>query len=152
MGKETEPKQKLGTCVVVTNPEKTHILLGKRLNSYGAGFYGMPGGRLDLGEPLDTCAARELSEEIQIEAKQVTFLGTIRDNQDTYDFIHFAFICDEYEGEITLAEPEKCEGWEWHTLDDLPEPILPGHTAAIELYRTAKENRNTFLVDMARPQ
>lgn len=151
MAREGEKQQNIGACVIVTNSQGSKILLGKRLNSYRSGWYGMPGGRLDVGEPLDECAKRELVEETAIMAKSVEFLGTIRENQGKYDFIHFVFKCNEYEGTVTLTEPDKCEGWEWYSLDNLPKPILPGHVSAIEVYKAQRNKNNQFLIDMPAP-
>lgn len=132
MPKETE--QLLGTCVVVVDNEN-RILLGKRKNSFMSGSYGLPGGRLRIGEPLEDCAKREVKEETTLKAIEVVYLGTIRDHQKTYDFIHFAFACTQFKGQVTLAEPDKCESWEWIVSDDIPPNILPSHKAAIDLFK-----------------
>ncbi|MCR4326381.1 MAG: NUDIX domain-containing protein [Candidatus Roizmanbacteria bacterium] len=141
-------EQPVGSCVLVLNPKKTHILLGKRLNSYKAGYYGIPGGRVELGEPLEVCAQRELYEETQLTGSTFKFLGTIRENQESYDFIHFVFACTTFTGEVTLAEPDKCESWKWFSLDNLPRPILPGHKLAINLYENFLAGKNSYLVDV----
>lgn len=41
-------------------------------------------------------------------------------------------------------EPEKCKGWDWYAFDAIPEKVLPGHKALIELYK----NNSTTLVDL----
>lgn len=35
----------------------------------------------------------------------------------------FVFI-PEFEGEMECLEPEKCAGWEWFDLNDLPSPLI----------------------------
>ncbi len=131
--------QRIGVCVVVLNRSKNEILLGKRKNSYKAGMYGIPGGRLELKESLEACGKRELKEETGIEAVSLTYIGVIRELQTDYNFIHFAFLCKEYLGEPSLSEPEKCEGWGWFPLEKLPDNIIPGHKAAIDIFL----NKNT---------
>ena len=81
----TKP-QPIGTCAVITNSQK-QALLGKRKNSYKAGMYGLPGGRIELNEPITTAIAREVEEETGIKNLSFTFVGVDRENQGTYDFI-----------------------------------------------------------------
>lgn len=126
---------RIGVCVVVLNDSRTHVLLGKRLNSYKAGMLGIPGGRVEVKETILDCGERELLEETSLKSQKLEYLGAIRELQDgEYNFVHFAFACSEFEGTPTTVEPDKCEGWEWYPLNDLPDGILPGHKAAIDMY------------------
>lgn len=125
--------ERIGVCIIVVDKEN-RVLLGKRINSYKAGMLGMPGGRLEFDETLESCGERELKEETSLQSKSLTYLGTIRELQEDHNFIHFAYLCNQYEGVPVTAEPDKCAGWEWYSLDSLPENILPGHKAAIEMY------------------
>lgn len=129
-----EPKH-LGVAVIVLKENK--VLLGKRLNAYGAGLLGCPGGRLELTEPLIECAKRELLEETGVKATKLEYLGVIRELQAGYNFIHFIFFCTEWEGNITVTEPDKCESWEFYRIDKLPNNILRGHRAGITLAQRA---------------
>ena len=128
------PSRLLGTVVILLRNGK--ILLGKRKNSYMSGFYGLPGGRIELSEKLVDGAKRELIEETGIKADSLEYVGVVRDFQDNYSFTHFAFLCKDFNGEPKLSEPEKCEAWEWFNPKEIPENILPGHKAAIEMFTT----------------
>lgn len=110
-------------------------MLGERLNNYRSGTYGLPGGRLELDEALETAAKRELIEETGVDAKHLSYLGVIRELQDGYNFIHFVYSCDSFVGEPKTMEPEKCAGWNWYHLNGLPEKILPGHWWAIDMMK-----------------
>lgn len=127
--------QHIGTCVIVLNSAKTHVLLGRRKNNYKAGSFGLPGGRIEIGEKVDASAEREILEETGLRATCLRYIGVVKEFQETYDFVHFAFVCEEFEGEPKVMEPEKCESWEWYELSKLPEGVLPGHRAAIEIYQ-----------------
>lgn len=127
-------KQPIGSCIIVLDKSKTKVLLGQRKNSYKAGYFGLPGGRIELKEAARAAAQRELFEETNLVADSLDYLGVIRDHQQTYDFIHFVYLVKTYSGQIENREPNKCNGWQWHSLLDLPEQILRGHKLALELY------------------
>jgi 8-oxo-dGTP diphosphatase len=129
-------QQPIGVAMIILDDSKEKILLGKRKNSYKSGSYGLPGGRLETAETLDECVKRELKEETGLETDNFHFVGVVRELQDSYNFIHFIYTCSKYTGELTNVEPEKCEGWEWHSLHDLPSNILRGHAAAIDMFHS----------------
>lgn len=134
----------IGCCVIVQNDDG-NILLAKRKNSYKEGYFGLPGGRVEGAERLTDCAIRELREETSIDAKQLEYVGVVREWQEDFpqggpnSFVHFVFVCKEWEGSPTTMEPEKASLWEWYSVDNLPDPVLPGHYAAIHLLKN-KEN------------
>jgi 8-oxo-dGTP diphosphatase len=125
----------MGACVIVANGEGK-ILFGKRKGGYKAGTYGLPGGRVESNEPLLDTARRELEEETGLVAHDMKYFGVVREWQETNSFIHFVYVCTNYSGDVENKEPEKCEGWEWFSLDALPEPLLPGNVPALEMYQT----------------
>ncbi|HEX7018049.1 MAG TPA: NUDIX domain-containing protein [Patescibacteria group bacterium] len=129
--------QPIGACILVIN-DQNQVLLGKRKNSYKAGYYGIPGGRVEVGELLAETAKRELLEETNLTAVDLKYVGVVKEHQDEWDFIHFVFVCHQWTGEVTTVEPEKCEGWQWYDLKALPSPILEGHAAAIKVYKEKK--------------
>ncbi len=128
-----EDLENIGTPIIVLN-EENKLLLGKRINAYKSGFYGMPGGRAKVGEKLLDAVKRELIEETGLQANSTELVGVVRENQGSYSFVHFGFIIKEATGNLENKEPHKCEGWDWYSLDNLPKEILPGHKAIIEMY------------------
>ena len=125
--------QPFGTAVILLNAQD-EILVGKRKNAYKAGFYGLLGGRFKYNEPLLDAALREVEEETGLVLDELTYIGVVRETQEEYDFIHFIFATEIEKQQPQLTEPDKCEGWEWVPLDMLPEKILPGHEAAVNLF------------------
>lgn len=126
--------QTLGTCIIVLDSTKEKVLLGKRLNSYKSGMYGLPGGRLEITEQLMECSKRELLEETGLKADFLEYVGVIRELQEGYSFIHFAFLCHDFKGDPKVTEPDKCEAWEWFQINNLPNNLLSGHQAALEIF------------------
>ena len=127
----TKPLRR-GACAILRNTQGK-ILLGQRKNSYKAGLFGLPGGRVELNEFLTTSIAREVTEETGLENLSYRFVGAIRENQGDYDFTHFVFAAEIGNQQPQLCEPEKCAGWEWFDAGTLPE-TLHGHLSGIALY------------------
>ncbi len=142
--------QPIGTCAILVNSENK-ILLGKRKNSYKAGLYGLPGGRVELNEPILEAVIREIAEETGITDLDLTYVGVVRENQGEYDFIHFVFMSYIENQEPKLTEPEKCEGWQWFDQNSEFSEVVPGHLSAIHLSMNQKRladvtnNKETLL-------
>jgi 8-oxo-dGTP diphosphatase len=126
--------QSIGTCVVLTNTNN-QILLGKRKNSYKAGYFGLPGGRIELNEKIESAIARETLEETGLSNLDFKYVGVVRENQSAYDFIHFVFTASVENQQPKLCEPDKCESWVWFDSKSKFDLVLPGHKAAIDLVR-----------------
>lgn len=135
--KAKQRAQAVGVCALLLNPEEK-ILLGVRKNSYKSGFYGMPGGHVEVNEPLLDAVKREVAEETGLTELEFKYVGVIRQNQGEYDFIHFVFVAQLVVQTPQLCEPDKCEGWGWYPIDALPKNVLEGHKAAIEMYLEKK--------------
>lgn len=121
----------LGVPVILFKNNK--VLLAKRKNAYGEGLYGLPGGHVDKQESLERCMARELLEEVGVVPVQFQFLGLVKEWQKTHFFLQFVFVCTEWSGQITNAEPEKSDDWKWFSIDSLPSDVLSGHKAGLTM-------------------
>ena len=76
-GKE---KIRLGVAVALIN-KKNEILLEKRSD---CGWWGVTGGKLDLGETIQDCAVREIKEEcnVLVESKHLKLIGVYSDPEE----------------------------------------------------------------------
>jgi len=128
-----EKQFKIGVNCFLVKDNK--ILLGKRLCKAGYGEWGLPGGHLEYGEDFIVGAKRELYEETGVKALEIEFNQLINDLQENGHFIHINFLVTKWEGEIETKEPEKCAGWEWFDLDNLPTPIFYGHDNFIPAFK-----------------
>ncbi len=68
-----QPVAAVSVCVV----RDGKVLLAKRANPKAFGVWSLPGGHVELGEPLKTAALRELAEETGITARVVRLLDCI---------------------------------------------------------------------------
>lgn len=129
-------EQNIGVAIFVLDSTQDKILLGKRKNSFRAGTWGVPAGRVGITESIEDAMKRELCEETGIKPIKFEYLGVVREYQKELSgsFIHYVFNCTKYSGEVTNVEPKKCEGWVWHDLKKLPKNILRGHKLALDLF------------------
>lgn len=114
---------RIGVAVVVMRDGK--IVMGKRKGVHGSGNWSLPGGHLEFMESIEACAARELLEETGLKADSI-ILGPwtedVMDQNKHYITIFVFATCST--GEPELLEPNKCEGWSWFDLDNLPTPLF----------------------------
>ncbi|QQK42840.1 NUDIX hydrolase domain-like [Penicillium digitatum] len=112
---------KVGVGVFVFNAAGKFVI-GKRKGSLGAGTWGLPGGHLEFGESFETCAARETLEETGLKIQNVRFLNAtnsiMKMENKHYITIFMGGVCEEGV-DPQVIEPEKCEGWEWISWDEL---------------------------------
>ena len=114
------------------------VLLGKRKNAHGEGTYAWPGGHLEFMESFEGCAKRETREETGIEIGNIRFLRLFNFKTEEKHYADIALMADWVSGEPQVLEPEKCEGWEWHDPQDLPESLfdtLPSYLDALKTGR-----------------
>ncbi len=114
------PESKLGAIVFVINTSN-QVLLNLRINTwYEPNKLALIGGNVDIGEPPEETAKREVFEETGITIKTIRHLVTIP--SDTYE-VHY-FITRDWHGEPTNKEPHRCGGLSWHDLNNLPEDTI----------------------------
>jgi 8-oxo-dGTP diphosphatase len=119
------------------------ILLGKRKNIFGHGHYSTPAGHIEKGETVLGCAKRELLEETGIEEEKFEFrcvrlIQPYEINGEIADpYIAFCVESKNLKVEPKNMEPNKNEGWDWYTLDELPEPTFPPVKMLVECVKNS---------------
>jgi 8-oxo-dGTP diphosphatase len=129
-----ENRPKVGVGVMVFKEGK--ILLGKRKSSHGAGEYSFPGGHLEHLESFEECVIRETLEEVNIEIQNIQF--QFLSNVTCYapkHYVHIGLTAEWKSGVPQNMEPEKCEGWDWYDLDNLPSPVFHMAEQAIKVFK-----------------
>ncbi|MES2615010.1 MAG: NUDIX domain-containing protein [Bdellovibrionota bacterium] len=133
----------VGIGVIILN-ESNQILLGLRKGRHG-GLYGLPGGMLDLGETFEECSKREVMEETGIilnNAEVIAVTNNIKTMQnENIHNVSIILLSRQFSGEPKNMEPEKCEGWNWFNLEQLPKPIFEGSLSGIKCFI----NKNFYL-------
>lgn len=106
---------KVAVAVLITVDGR--VLLGRRLNEPGRGRWALPAGYVDRGEALEAAAAREASEELNVEVAITRLIGL-------YSTAGDPVILAVYAATIMAGEP--CAGDDldavgYFRLDGLPE-------------------------------
>jgi 8-oxo-dGTP diphosphatase len=74
-----------------------------------------------------TCATRELLEETGLKPLSLRLGPWVEDfpEEGQKHYLTLFVFIDSFEGEPALLEPHKCDGWEWFSWKNLPEPLFP---------------------------
>lgn len=127
----------VGVNFIITN-EDGDILLGRRINRFGHGTYGLPGGKLKVGETFEECARREIKEEVGINVKDedmevINLASTIT----TKHMLQVGVLIKKYSGVPTNMEPHKCSELKFFSKNNLPELFI-GNKPNIDLFLSKK--------------
>lgn len=130
----TERVVKAGTGVIVIKDGK--VLAGIRKGSHGEGERAFPGGHIDPEDwTLEQAAEREVEEETEIICKTRALPHGGVDLLTTFDILSedgakryvTVYVVADYveggkmqmDGSVEPREEDKCERWDWYTLDEL---------------------------------
>ena len=113
-----------------------------RKGSHGEGEWAFPGGHLEMGEKIFETAKREVKEEAGLNVNEFEIISVADEMRyletDGRHYVNIGVLAKYEGGEPKVAEPEKCEKWEWFSLDDLPEKMLEGTELTIKNYNRGK--------------
>jgi 8-oxo-dGTP diphosphatase len=127
-----------GVAVIIIREGK--VLLGKRKGAHGAGTWGLPGGKPEVGETNRIAARRELEEETGLvadpEASAVREVEIIHTYLEEINEVHKTvfFEATVSSGDPVVKEPHKCEEWGWFDLNNLPSPLFLPAQGLFELW------------------
>ena len=112
------------------------LLLRRYRTGYEDGSYSVIAGHLDGGETVVAAACREAREEagIGVDPAGVRVVGVMHRRSDR-EYVDFFVVAARWEGEITNAEPAKCDDLAWFSLAALPGNVIPYVRRALDNYR-----------------
>jgi len=137
-------KPRVGVGVMILKNNK--VLLGQRnfdpkkadSELHGEGTWTMPGGKLDFQEGLKEAGTREVFEETGIRLKILELISISNDAVPDNHFVTIGFLCNDFEGEAKVMEPDEITRWQWFDLDDLPSKVFPPSAKIIKNYLDKK--------------
>lgn len=122
-----------------------HILLVQRLKAPEALHWGLPGGKIDWMEDVETAVAREVAEELDVTIRDLRLLcmAELVQPDAGEHWIAPVYLAGTFEGEPRNVEPETHGGVVWFPLDALPAPVTRATLAAVRAYRALFPDRTS---------
>ena len=114
---------KLATTALIFNEDKSKLLGVSRKDNHT--LFGLPGGKVDVGETLYGALVRELKEETGlnlISARPIYF-------REHEDFIAVVYLVTEWSGEISTTEKGVVK---WITFEDLKQGAFSEYNTMLE--------------------
>jgi len=135
-------KKILTLCIIYQHPK---VLLGMKKRGFGVGRWNGFGGKLEMGETVEDAVLRELREECDIEALDISKRGIINFNfeigSDPLE-VHI-FSINNFKGEPKETEEMKPE---WFYLDEIPfGQMWPDDIHWVPLFLSGKKFKGDFL-------
>ena len=139
-----DPLMICGASVIVEN-EQGEILLQLRTDNHQWGY---AWGSIELYEPVEAAAARELEEETGLIAEELTLLGVfsgpemhyVYPNGDEASIVDIVFVCRKYHGTLRCQQGE-VEELVFFPLDKLPQPMFKTQYPALEKLKSIRKTK-----------
>ena len=125
---------------IISDEAEPRVLLIRRKHDPFAGMWALPGGFIEMNEPLEAAARRELYEETGVEAEQLTQLHTFgdpgRDPRGRTISVAYLAIVDAAKLKPRAADDAAEAGW--HSLRQ-PPPLAFDHAEILACARRRLE-------------
>jgi 8-oxo-dGTP diphosphatase len=116
----------IATVLIENNQGAYLMLVNKKI-----GKWGLPGGKVELGEQPREAAIREAKEEVGIDVEIISLVGS-RDfywEHDAAYWTELIYRATIQKGEPKIMEPEKIVALGWRPAEDIPKDALFVSTA-----------------------
>lgn len=120
--------------LIIKNDEGKILLQRRSGTKLWNGFLALPAGHIDKNENAYEALVREAKEELNIDISTDSICDTFvvnRRNETLMPYYDIYFEIDSYEGNIEIAEPNKCTELVWYDINNLPDDMIPFEVEAI---------------------
>lgn len=93
-----------------------------------AGYFALPGGKIETNEPPEIAAQREAREELGIQITKLELLfkqNYIQNTKGYKNYLNYFYLVHDFMGVITYKEPDLCKELAFFSLAFIPRPIVP---------------------------
>ena len=119
-----ETKQaKLAAVALIFNKDKTKLLGVSRKDNHE--LFGLPGGKVDVGESMSEGVIREVKEETGLSVKSSVPIFLREDGE----FVAAVYLVTNYEGEVSTKESGVVA---WITFEDLKQGAFSEYNTKLE--------------------
>jgi mutator protein MutT len=120
--------------IILERDNKVLLLKRSAKAEFGAGYYSLVGGKVEVCEMLKQAILRETMEEvgISIQDEDLHYVHTCNKYADKMMLIA-VFKATKWQGEPFNKEPNKHDHLIWSSYQDLPADLLPTHRNIIKL-------------------
>lgn len=133
MTTESRAAFQVGVQVLVVRGDSS-LLLARRRGGFGDGQWGLPGGRLEMGETIVDAARRELSEELGLVAESVRVVCVSDPSSENNHQLQIGVEVKRWNGSAVILEPEKCDAVEFFSVANLPSDLFVAASPIIRSY------------------
>jgi 8-oxo-dGTP diphosphatase len=134
------------TATAIMIYPKNKILLIKRSTTPFVGYWALPGGRSEPGEPVEQTVVREVKEETGIEVRVVRKVGEYHEqgteSGQEYDYHAECFWVEPLRGEIKRQQSEIAE-IKLYSMSALPAVMAFVHAVMIKDYLSQEHAEKT---------
>ena len=114
---------------VVVRREQDVLLMLRDGTGYKDGYWGLPSGKVGVGETYGEAAVRELAEETGLQCmpsdlRLLLMLDRLPNDGGHWVGAFFELASGQLSQEPRNAEPSKCRELGWYPLSNLPHPIV----------------------------
>ena len=122
--------------IIITRERRPRVLLIRRKHDPFAGMWAIPGGFVDMDEPLETAASRELREETGLRVADLEQLHTFGDpgRDPRGRTIAVAYLARVDAAKVRPQAADDAADVGWHALDRLP-PLAFDHVKILACAR-----------------
>ena len=96
----------------------------------------MPGGKMDFGDKPHEGAHREVLEEtgVSVDKEKLKLISVTNEIVPDAHYVTLGFLCENFEGEPSVMEPDEITEWRWFDMHNLPEPMFPPCVKIVKNY------------------
>ena len=125
------------TVAIIESDDKILIAQRKSEDKLFGGLWEFPGGKIEDGETPEECIARELKEELEIEAKIGTLITSNKHRYPDGIFELFAYRVQHFSGNFVLNDHDEIK---WVTIDEISNfEFPPANTPIINYLKNIYE-------------